>query len=223
MALAAALGDEAEIVGTVICGDTYFGENMEKATEEVLALIEKYKPDLSWLGRPSMRDDTEPPAALCARRWQRSFGIPVVTGMYPENPGVDMFRKQCLHQSRPATAPLACARLCPRWQSLHSNSQKGEPTDPATDGYLPAGSGRTTSPRSAALQRAVEMLVKKLSDKDFVTEYPMPEFDRVEPNPPIADISKATIALVTSGRNRAERATPTTSSRRRRRSSASTP
>src|SRR5690606_8495522 len=34
---------------------------------------------------------------------------------------------------------------------------------------------------------------------EFETEYPMPDFDRVEPNPAVKDITKATIALVTSG------------------------
>jgi glycine reductase len=47
--------------------------------------------------------------------------------------------------------------------------------------------------------RAVDMLVKKIKEEDFVTEYPMPAFDRVEPNSPIEDISSAKIALVTSG------------------------
>ena len=47
--------------------------------------------------------------------------------------------------------------------------------------------------------RAVNMLVKKLKGEDFVTEYPMPAFDRVDPNPAVKDISKAKIAIVTSG------------------------
>jgi betaine reductase len=45
----------------------------------------------------------------------------------------------------------------------------------------------------------VEMLVKKLQGAEFTTEYPMPVFDRVAPNPPIASAAKAKIALVTSG------------------------
>lgn len=48
-------------------------------------------------------------------------------------------------------------------------------------------------------ERAVQMLIKKLNGEAFRTEYPMPVFDRVEPRPAIADISKATIAIVTSG------------------------
>jgi glycine reductase len=48
-------------------------------------------------------------------------------------------------------------------------------------------------------KRAVKMLLNKLADKPFTTEYPMPSFDRVAPNPAVKDLSKATIALVTSG------------------------
>ncbi len=43
------------------------------------------------------------------------------------------------------------------------------------------------------------MLIKKLNDKPYVTEYPMPNFDRVEPNPAVKDLAHAKIALVTSG------------------------
>ena len=43
------------------------------------------------------------------------------------------------------------------------------------------------------------MLLKKLADKPFVTEFPMPDFDRVEPNPAVKDLAHAKIALVTSG------------------------
>lgn len=43
------------------------------------------------------------------------------------------------------------------------------------------------------------MLIKKIKGEAFVTEYPMPVFDRVPPQPPVKDITKAKIALVTSG------------------------
>ena len=43
------------------------------------------------------------------------------------------------------------------------------------------------------------MLRKRLNDEEFETELPMPEFDEVEPAPAIKDLTKATIALVTSG------------------------
>lgn len=189
MALAAAFGDEAEIVGTVICGDTYFGENMEKATEEVVALIEKYKPDLLVAG-PAFNAGRYGTAcgAVCAAVAEK-FGIPVVTGMYPENPGVDMFRKNA-YIIETGDSAAGMRKAVPQMAKLALKLAKGEPTDPATDGYLSRGIRENYFAEKRGSERAVEMLVKKLSDKDFVTEYPMPEFDRVEPNPPIADLSR---------------------------------
>ena len=43
------------------------------------------------------------------------------------------------------------------------------------------------------------MLLKKMSAEPFTTEYAMPVFDRVQPAPPIHDMSTARLALVTSG------------------------
>ncbi|MFO7275192.1 MAG: glycine/betaine/sarcosine/D-proline family reductase selenoprotein B, partial [Bacillota bacterium] len=45
-ALKAALGDAAEIVATVICGDSWFNENLEEAKATVLELIRQHNPDL---------------------------------------------------------------------------------------------------------------------------------------------------------------------------------
>ena len=46
MALKGALGGAGEIVATVICGDSWFNENLEEAKETVLGLIKQYNPDL---------------------------------------------------------------------------------------------------------------------------------------------------------------------------------
>jgi glycine reductase len=43
------------------------------------------------------------------------------------------------------------------------------------------------------------MLLKKIAGEEFVTEYPMPVFDRVTPPPAIKDMKTARIALVSSG------------------------
>ena len=41
--------------------------------------------------------------------------------------------------------------------------------------------------------------LRNLKGEEFETEFPMPDFDRVPPNPAVKDITKATIAIVTSG------------------------
>ena len=39
-----AFGEEAEIIATVICGDSYFNENVDSATETVLNMIKEKAP-----------------------------------------------------------------------------------------------------------------------------------------------------------------------------------
>ena len=70
---------------------------------------------------------------------------------------------------------------------------------PEAAGVFPKGIRKNMFYEQPGAERAVQMLIKKLNGEAFRTEYPMPVFDRVEPRPAIADISKATIAIVTSG------------------------
>jgi glycine/betaine/sarcosine/D-proline reductase family selenoprotein B len=46
MAFKAQFKDEAEIVATIICGDSYFGENTKEATATIMEMIKSQKPDL---------------------------------------------------------------------------------------------------------------------------------------------------------------------------------
>lgn len=70
---------------------------------------------------------------------------------------------------------------------------------PDTHAYIPQGIRKNYFHTERGAKRAVDMLVAKINAQPFVTEYPMPHFDRVAPNMPIADARKAKIALVTSG------------------------
>lgn len=49
-ALAQALGEDYEIVATVICGDNYFGENLDEATDTIIDMVKKYEPDVFFAG-----------------------------------------------------------------------------------------------------------------------------------------------------------------------------
>jgi sarcosine reductase len=50
-----------------------------------------------------------------------------------------------------------------------------------------------------AAQRAVDMLLAKLAGEPFESEVPLPNFEHPTPAPPIKDLTKANIALITSG------------------------
>ena len=46
LALMQAFGDEAEIIATIVCGDSYFNENIESATKQILEWVKEEAPDV---------------------------------------------------------------------------------------------------------------------------------------------------------------------------------
>ena len=46
MALTQNFKDDAEIIATIICGDSYFNENLDTAKEEILKMVKELAPDV---------------------------------------------------------------------------------------------------------------------------------------------------------------------------------
>lgn len=199
MALNAGFKGEAEIVATVICGDSYFNENIDEAKEKILKMVKEYNPDLFIAGPAFNAGRYGVACATIADAVQKELKIPVLTAMYEENPGVDMFKKNIyIVSTRNSAAGMrdAVKKMVPLALKLAKGEEIGSPEE---ENYIARGIRKNAFLEKRGSERAVEMLVKKLKGEKFVTEYPMPDFDRVKPNPAIKDISKATIALVTSG------------------------
>lgn len=199
MALKAALGNDAEIVATVICGDSYFNENIEEASSEVLEMVKKYNPDLFIAGPAFNAGRYGVACGSICKAVKENLNIPVVTGMYIENPGADMFKKD-IHIVETANAATGMRQAIPAIAKLALKLAKNETIGmPAEEGYIPRGVRKNVFKSETGSKRAVNMLVAKLKEEKFETEYPMPDFDRVAPNPPVLDLKKAKVALVTSG------------------------
>ena len=199
MALAAEFGEEAEIVATVICGDSYFNENLDKAKAEIIEMVKSQKPDLFIAGPAFNAGRYGVACATIAAAVKEELNIPVVTGMYEENPGVDMFRdKVYIVSTKNNAAGMrdAVKKMAPLALKLAKGEIIGASVE---EGYFNQNQRVNFFEEKRGSKRAVEMLLKKIADKPFVTEYPMPVFDRVEPGKAIKDMSKATIAVVTSG------------------------
>lgn len=200
MALAKALGDAAEVVGTVICGDGWYAEHMDEANEEIIKLIAGFQPDAVVTGPAFNAGRYGTAAGGVAESVQKKLGIPAVSGMYIENPGVDMYKKSVFIVST-ADSARGMGKAIPAMASLVIKVLEtgGKPGSPEEAGYIPRGVRVNYFKDEPGAHRAVDMLVKKLKGEPFETEYPMPSFDRVEPGAAITDMKNATIALVTSG------------------------
>ena len=199
LALTAAFGQTAEIVGTVICGDSYFNEHTSEALPEILDMIKVAGADLLIAGPAFNAGRYGVACGTVAKAAQDELGIKTITGMYVENPGADMFAQDVyIISTRNSAAGMrdAVRKLVPLAQKLVS----GEPIGASSEeGYLPRGIRVNLFEKDRGAKRAVEMLVRKLRGQDFTTEYPMPDFDRVPPQP-ARNISRAKVARSPRGR-----------------------
>lgn len=199
MALNKAFNGEAEVVATIICGDSYFNENLEKAKAEVLEMIKSQNADLFIAGPAFNAGRYGTACGTICKLVEDELGIPVITAMYVENPGVDMYKKD-LYIVSTGNSAAAMRKAVPALAKLALKIGKGEEIgSPAEEGYIARGRRKNLFLEKRGATRAVEMMISKLKGEEFTTEYPMPDFDNVEPNPAVKDVSKAKIALVTSG------------------------
>jgi len=195
----AAFKGEAEIVATVICGDSYFNENLEEAKKEVLEMVKQYNPDVFIAGPAFNAGRYGVACGTIATAVQDELGIPSLTGMYIENPGADMF-KQKVYMVPTRNSAVGMRDAVKVMAPLALKLSKKEPIGASKEeGYMPNGVRKNFFDSERGSKRAVDMLIKKLKGEEFTTEYPMPDFDRVEPNKAVVDLSSAKIALVTSG------------------------
>ena len=198
-ALTQQFGEDAEIVATIVCGDSYFNENLEKAKADILAMVKEQAPDVFVAGPAFNAGRYGVACGTIAAAVQEELGIPAVTGMYVENPGADMFKTQVyIVSTKNSAAGMrdAVKKLAPLAVKIGRGEAIGASSE---EGYIPNGVRVNFFEKERGSLRAVKMLIKKLNDKPFETEFPMPDFDRVDPNPAVKDMAHAKVALVTSG------------------------
>lgn len=199
LALQKELGGDYEIAATVICGDNYFGENLEEATDTLIGMVKKYEPDVFVAGPAFNAGRYGVACGTICKAVEERLGIPVITAQYEENPGVDMFRKDVIIV-KTGNSSASMREAMPVLANLVKKMATGEEIlGPAIEGYHERGIRVNYFAEERASERAVKMLVKKMKGEEFETDLPMPKFDRVEPARPIADIRHAKLAVVTSG------------------------
>ena len=199
MALNAGLGDDYEIVATVICGDNYFGENLDKATDTIIEMVKKYEPDIFVAGPAFNAGRYGVACGTICKAVEERLGIPVLSGMYEENPGADMF-KQDVILVKTGNSAATMKKAVPQFVTLIKKLDTGEEIlGPSIEGYLERGIRVNYFAEERGATRGLKMLLKKMAGEPFETDLPMPKFDRVEPGKAIEDLSKAKIAIVTSG------------------------
>lgn len=190
---------EAKIIATIICGDSYFNENIEEAKKEILGIVKKYNPDV-FIAGPAFNAGRYGVAcgAVC-EAVSKELDIKTLTGMYPENPGADMYKKS-VYIIETKNSAAGMRQALPSMAKLALKLAKDETIGGFKDeGYIERGIRVNYFSDKRGSERAAELLSKKLKGEEFETEFKMPVFDKVEPNKKVDDLRTAKIALVTSG------------------------
>lgn len=192
---------EAEVTHTIICGDNFIGSNTEEAVRIILGFLEDKEFDIFVAGPAFQAGRYGVACGTICKAVKEKFNVPVITSMHEENPGVEMFKKDMyIFRGGKSAAKL---RADVKVMAKFANKVlKGEATSSADEeGFFERGIRAQTWLESGttAAERGVDMLIKKLNNKPFVTELPIPKQDRVEIATPIKDLPKANIAMVTTG------------------------
>ena len=203
MALQAALGDKVEVTHTVICGDNFMGSQTEEAIQRILTFLDGKKFDIFFAG-PAFRAGRY--GAACGHicdAVQKKFGVPVLTSMNEENPGVEMYRSKMVIFRGGASA-AAMKKDMDKMANYGLRLLTGEKLLPAAaEGYFGRGIRDQIwlDPPVTAADRVIDMLLKKVRGEPFQTELPIPKTDRVPIAPAIspAELAKMNVALLTSG------------------------
>lgn len=194
-----ALGEEVKIVATVICGDNYFAESIDTVAGKIAEIVSGYKPSVFVAGPAFNAGRYGIACGAACSAVNKRLGIPTVTGMYEENPALDLYRK-CAYIVPTARSVQGMKEAIPKMASLMRKLGLGlELAAPQEESYFPRGIRVNQFAERNGAERAVDMLLSKLRGEPFQTEYAMPVFERIPPSPPIKDMHLATIAMVTSG------------------------
>lgn len=194
---------DAQVVATVVCGDNYMGSNTEEAVSRILGMLEGRTFDFFIAGPAFQAGRYGVACGNICKAVSEHFGVPSVTSMNVENPGVEMFKGDVVIFKGGAGAVKMRKDLKVLVAYVNKMLAGGTSLGAEAEGYFPRGIRHELfledKRENTAAYRGVQMLIKKIKGEPYQTELVIPKRDVVPVADPIADLSSATIAMVTTG------------------------
>jgi len=193
------LQGRGEVVGTVICGDNYFVQNSKEAVEEIIQMIITYCPDILIAGPAFNAGRYGVACGQLCKAVQGRLGIAAVTGMYADNPGVDLYKRD-LYIIKTTESARSMAEAFSKMVNialkLAANQTIGKPM---AEGYFVRGIIENEHAEQNAAERAVSMVLAKVKGEPWEPEIELPKFDKVRPAPAVRNVVTAKVGLATDG------------------------
>jgi glycine reductase len=193
------MGDNAQVTFTFVCGDNYAVEHQDELTAAVLKKLRETKVDIFVAGPCFDAGRYGVAAGALCRAVQTELGIPAVTAMNEENPGVDLYR-DTVYIVDSGINVTKLRDIVAKMAALGKKLAGGEAIgSPGKEGYLRRGWLRDQLVDKSAATRLVDMLLAKMKREPFESEMPATAFAPVPIPAALKDLSKAKLVLVTDG------------------------
>ena len=199
LALQAALKG-AEITHTLICGDNFMASHKDETLKRIAEFLAGKEFDL-FLAGPAFRSGRYGMncGEICKFAHEK-YGVPAATIMHEENAGVEVYRENPFYILMGGGSAAKMREDAAALAAFANKIIAGEEILWAdVEGYFPRGIRKEVFVDKTAANRAVDMLLAKLAGESYETEYKIEVRDNVIPSQPIADLSKAKIALISTG------------------------
>ena len=196
MVMNSSLPEDIQVVATIICGDNYALEKEAEFTEKMEEALDKYKPDLLISG-PAFNAGRYGMACGMASKVAYEKGIEAISGMYEENPAVEIYHKYAFIFATQNTAKGMRAAVKQMADFVKRYAAGENIYSPSREGFFERGIRKYIDTGRSGAARAIDMAVAKAAGESWKTELNMPNFSHVPASAPIADLSKAKIALLT--------------------------
>jgi glycine reductase len=195
------LGDSAEIAVTISCGDNYFPTHQDEVISKVIQVAKDREIGILFGGPAFIAGRYGFACNEVANAVSNSLSIYSIIAMHISNAGVTGYKE---YKNRKVFCLPTSDSLQGMEDALSKMAQfvvkliAGEAIGPASkEGYIPRGIRLTEYTDKTGAKRAVDMLTAKLTGCPFLSEIPFIPEEGVSIAPPIKDMKKAQIALVT--------------------------
>lgn len=193
------LGDDYEIVATIICGDNYIAENTEAVCAEFVETVKKYNAQLFVAGPGFNAGRYGLGCGAATAAVTEQLKIPAVTALYSENPGTDLYKDRAYilqTENNAAKMRAAMKDVAEFAKRLVEGDFIGDGKKEHFHGSGPAIDIDYSIP---ACTRGLNMLLDKYYHRNFHTEVMMPNHEDI-PLPVLSKpINEIKLGFVTDG------------------------
>jgi glycine/betaine/sarcosine/D-proline reductase family selenoprotein B len=197
------ISEKANIIMTAYCGDNYFPDHKEAVTQEINKRARENGVDLLVAGPAFFSGRHGFACVEVCNSFSNSLGSNSATGLAASSPAIPIYKR---YKNRRVYAfPTAenvagmKAALDKIAKGIMKCGSRGALGPAVEEGYIPRGLRIFETMDKSAVERAVEMLRKRIGGSPFTSEFTLEQVEETPIAEPVSNISDTVIALASTG------------------------